>query len=457
MKQKTMFVCSECGYASGKWMGKCPECSSWNSFVEETVSAPSAGAPAVRPLPAGKAPVPLREIEQVRYRRVLTGIPELDRVLGGGVVPGSAVLVGGDPGIGKSTLLLQMCSTLQLEGGAILYVTGEESKEQVGMRASRLNVQNPGLFILAETDLDVILAAAAQLKPQTMIIDSIQTMNAADVQSGAGSVSQVRECAARLIRFAKQENTSLFLVGHVNKEGSIAGPKVLEHMVDAVLYFEGEKRLMYRVVRTVKNRFGPTSELGVFEMAQSGLVGVDNPSVLFLSGRPDEVSGVCVCCVMEGSRPLLAEIQALTTPTPFPAPRRMASGIDYNKLCLLIAVLEKRAGIILTNYDAYLNVAGGIKLDDPAADLAVALAVSSGLKDFVIDDDVVAIGEIGLAGEVRPVSDIERRIKEGARLGFRRFIISDKNKAVDVSSEVQVLRVKDLRAAIRAAGYARQK
>ena len=273
----------------------------------------------------------------------------------------------------------------------------------------------------------------------------------------AGSVSQVRECAARLIRFAKQENTSLFLVGHVNKEGSIAGPKVLEHMVDAVLYFEGEKRLLYRVVRTVKNRFGPTSELGVFEMAQSGLVGVDNPSVLFLSGRPDEVSGVCVCCVMEGSRPLLAEIQALTTPTPFPAPRRMASGIDYNKLCLLIAVLEKRAGIILTNYDAYLNVAGGIKLDDPAADLAVALAVSSGLKDFVIADDVVAIGEIGLAGEVRPVSDVERRIKEGARLGFRRFIISDKNKAVDVSSEVQILRVRDVRAAIRAAGYAPQK
>lgn len=451
MKQKSMFVCTECGYVCGKWMGKCPECGAWNSFVEQVVSA-AASAPSAAAA-AERAPVPLQDIRQVQYRRILTGIPELDRVLGGGVVPGSAILVGGDPGIGKSTLLLQMCNTLQLDGGKILYVTGEESKEQVGMRAARLNVNNPNLYILAETDLDAILSAAAKLKPQTMIIDSIQTVNAADIQSGSGSVAQVRECAARLIRFAKTENTALFLVGHVNKEGSIAGPKILEHMVDAVLYFEGEKRLLYRVVRTVKNRFGPTSELGVFEMASEGLVGVDNPSMLFLSGRPEEVSGVCVCCVMEGTRPLFAEIQALTTPTPFPAPRRVTAGIDYNKLCLLIAVLEKRAGIILTNFDAYINVAGGVKLDDPAADLAVALAIASGLKDFVIDDDVAAIGEIGLAGEVRPVWDIERRIKEGARLGFHRFIVSDKNKPVDVSSEIQILRVKDIRAAVRAAGF----
>jgi DNA repair protein RadA/Sms len=281
-----------------------------------------------------------------------------------------------------------------------------------------------------------------------MIIDSIQTLACDDIESTPGSVSQVKECTFRLIRYAKSTGTALFIVGHVNKEGSIAGPKVLEHMVDAVLYFEGDRRLMYRVVRTIKNRFGPTSEIGVFEMAEQGLIGVDNPSTLFLSGRPDEVSGVCVTCIMEGTRPILAEIQSLTAPTPFPSPRRVSAGVDYNRICLLLAVLDKRAGIALATKDAYINVAGGLRLDEPAADLAICLAVASGVKDFIIDDDIAAIGEIGLAGEVRPVSDVDRRIKEGARLGFRRFIVSDKSKLGNYSSDIQILRVKDVRTAI---------
>ncbi len=445
-KQKTAYVCTECGYVSPKWMGRCPECKEWSTMVEEVVSAPASGSGfiAVQDL----APTPISEIENISYSRMLTGITELDRVLGGGIVPGSAVLVGGDPGIGKSTLLLQMCKTLQANG-KILYVSGEESKEQIGMRARRLGVDNPEMLVLSATDMDAIIAVMEKVRPKTVILDSIQTLCASDITSAAGSVSQVKECSSRIVRYTKKNNIAVFLVGHVNKEGSLAGPKILEHMVDAVLYFEGEKRNMYRVVRTVKNRFGPTSEIGVFEMAGNGLRGVDNPSLLFLSGRPEQTSGVCAACVMEGTRPLLAEIQSLTTPTYFPAPRRVASGVDYNKLCLLLAVIEKRAGINLGHYDAYINVAGGLRLDDPAADLAVALAIASGMKDFVIPEDLVAVGEIGLCGEVRPVSDIDRRLKEGARLGFRVFIVSDKCKIEYENSDINVIRVSDLSQALR--------
>ncbi len=451
MKQKTVFVCRSCGAAQPKWTGKCPECGEWNTLEEQISQPVSSQASKARAVlgDEDRTPVAIGEIDQAHYSRFLTGMPELDRVLGGGVVPGAAILVGGDPGIGKSTLLLQMCRTLQTDGEKILYASGEESKQQIRMRAQRLGVGGDGVMVLSNTNLESILDAAAQVRPRVLIIDSIQTLASDVIDSAPGSVAQVKECAFRLIRFAKSTATSIFIVGHVNKEGSIAGPKVLEHMVDAVLYFEGDKHLLYRVIRTIKNRFGPTSEIGVFEMGETGLVGVDNPSTLFLSGRPEEVSGVCVTCVTEGTRPILAEIQALVSPTPFPAPRRVSSGVDYNKLCLLLAVLDKRAHISLSTKDVYINVAGGLRLDDPAADLAVALSVAGGVKDFVIDEDVVAIGEIGLGGEVRPVSDLDHRIKEGARLGFRRFILSDKCKPGSYPSEIEILRVKDLAGAIR--------
>ncbi len=452
MKQRVVYVCTNCGYVTPRWMGKCPECQAWNCMAEQTSSVSTHKSGNQRSVICAEdtSAIPIGQIEHANYARLLTGLPELDRVLGGGIVSGSAVLVGGDPGIGKSTLLLQMCKSIQLTGEKILYASGEESKEQIRMRANRLGVDGEDVMVLSSTDLDTVLASAQQIMPKVMIVDSIQTLSCADVESTPGSVSQVKECTFRLIRYAKSTGTALFIVGHVNKDGNVAGPKILEHMVDAVLYFEGDKRFMYRIVRTIKNRFGPTSEIGVFEMAEHGLVGVDNPSTLFLSGRPEEVSGACVTCVMEGTRPILAEIQALTAPTSFPTPRRVSAGVDYNKICLLLAVLEKRAGVALAAKDAYINVAGGIHLDDPAADLAVCLAVASGVRDVVIDHDIVAIGEIGLAGEVRPVSDVDRRIKEGARLGFHRFLVSDKCKLGNHSSDIQIIRVRDVRDAIRA-------
>ncbi len=448
MKQRTTYICNQCGYIAPRWMGKCPECEAWNS-MEERVLTPSQAKATRSVINADAAAIPIGNIEQIIYERLSTGMPELDRVLGGGIVPGSAILIGGDPGIGKSTLLLQMCKSIDLCGGKILYASGEESKEQISMRAQRLGVSGDEVMVLSTTDLETVIASAESISPKVMIVDSIQTLSSEQVESTPGSIAQVKECTFRLIRHAKATGTALFIVGHVNKEGNIAGPKVLEHMVDSVLYFEGDKRLMYRVIRTIKNRFGPTSEIGVFEMAEQGLVGVDNPSTIFLSGRPEEVSGVCVTCVMEGTRPILAEIQSLTAPTPFPSPRRVSAGIDHNKICLLLAVLDKRAGISLSTKDAYVNVAGGLRLDDPAADLAVCLSVASGVKDFTIDDDIVAIGEIGLAGEVRPVADIDRRIKEGARLGFHRFLVSDKCKLANYSSDIQIISVKDVRQAIR--------
>lgn len=427
---KTVYVCSQCGFESAKWYGRCPECGEWNSFSEEIRQAPAKasslqsarfGAAA----PAGYNPaeiMPLKEIDSNSEVRYHTGLSELDRVLGGGIVRGSVVLLGGDPGIGKSTLLLQVCEFLG-EGQKILYVSGEESRAQVKLRANRLGVSSENLMLAAMTDIENVAHAILQTKPDIVMIDSIQTMNFSAVNSSSGSVTQVRECTQILARVAKSEEISIFLVGHVNKDGAIAGPKVLEHIVDAVLYFEGERHLSYRILRAVKNRYGSTNEIGVFEMSTSGLKQVENPSMMLLSGRPSNVSGTCVACVIEGSRPILAEVQALVSKTNFGTPRRMSTGFDYNRTALLIAVLEKRAGYFFGNLDTYINVVGGLRLEEPAADLPVSLALISSLLDKPIDDDVIAFGEIGLAGEIRAISNVEARVKEAQRLGFQTCLL----------------------------------
>ena len=426
---KTIYVCSQCGYESPKWYGRCPECGEWNTFSEEMrqapAKAPSASVPLGSVAPAGYNPNDIMKLEdvdsndEVRYH---TGISELDRVLGGGIVRGSLVLLGGDPGIGKSTLLLQICEYLGKEQ-KILYVSGEESRAQVKLRANRLGVSTENLTLASMTDLENVVHAILQTEPDIVMVDSIQTMNFAAVSSSSGSVSQVRECTQILARVAKNEEISIFLVGHVNKDGAIAGPKVLEHIVDAVLYFEGERHLSYRILRAVKNRYGSTNEIGVFEMTTEGLHQVENPSMMLLSGRPSNVSGTCVACVIEGSRPILAEVQALVSKTSFGTPRRMSTGFDYNRTALLIAVLEKRAGYFFGNLDTYINVVGGLRLDEPAADLPISLALISSLLDKPIDDDVIAFGEIGLAGEIRAISNVEARVKEAQRLGFQKCLL----------------------------------
>ncbi len=426
---KTIYVCSQCGYESPKWYGRCPECGEWNTFSEEMrqapAKAPSASVPLGSVAPAGYNPNDIMKLEdvdsndEVRYH---TGISELDRVLGGGIVRGSLVLLGGDPGIGKSTLLLQICEYLGKEQ-KILYVSGEESRAQVKLRANRLGVSTENLTLASMTDIENVVHAILQTEPDIVMVDSIQTMNFADVSSSSGSVSQVRECTQILARVAKNEEISIFLVGHVNKDGAIAGPKVLEHIVDAVLYFEGERHLSYRILRAVKNRYGSTNEIGVFEMTTEGLHQVENPSMMLLSGRPSNVSGTCVACVIEGSRPILAEVQALVSKTSFGTPRRMSTGFDYNRTALLIAVLEKRAGYFFGNLDTYINVVGGLRLDEPAADLPISLALISSLLDKPIDDDVIAFGEIGLAGEIRAISNVEARVKEAQRLGFQKCLL----------------------------------
>ena len=426
---KTIYVCSQCGYESPKWYGHCPECGEWNTFSEEMrqapAKAPSASVPLGSVAPAGYNPNDIMKLEdvdsndEVRYH---TGISELDRVLGGGIVRGSLVLLGGDPGIGKSTLLLQICEYLGKEQ-KILYVSGEESRAQVKLRANRLGVSTENLTLASMTDIENVVHAILQTEPDIVMVDSIQTMNFAAVSSSSGSVSQVRECTQILARVAKNEEISIFLVGHVNKDGAIAGPKVLEHIVDAVLYFEGERHLSYRILRAVKNRYGSTNEIGVFEMTTEGLHQVENPSMMLLSGRPSNVSGTCVACVIEGSRPILAEVQALVSKTSFGTPRRMSTGFDYNRTALLIAVLEKRAGYFFGNLDTYINVVGGLRLDEPAADLPISLALISSLLDKPIDDDVIAFGEIGLAGEIRAISNVEARVKEAQRLGFQKCLL----------------------------------
>ncbi len=425
MKEKKVYVCESCDYQSPKWMGQCPSCKKWNTFVEETYQPVSvAKNQRTSVISDMSEPVLFGEMEMPKYIRVKTGTSELDRVLGGGIVKGSVVLLAGEPGIGKSTLLMQICSQLSER---VLYVSGEESKGQLKLRGERLEINGEGVYFLTETNVDSVLNHAEKLKPEIVIIDSIQTMFDPNCTSIPGSINQVKECAVKLIAKAKSQGISIILVGHVNKEGIVAGPKILEHMVDAVLYFEGERIQSYRIIRAIKNRFGSTNEIGVFEMSDKGLVEVPNPSEMLLSGRPVGVSGSCAVCVMEGSRPIIAEVQALVTPTTFPAPRRTSNGVDYNRLCLLLAVLEKRLGLKFSQCDIYLNVVSGLRLDEPSVDLAVALALISSMKDIPIPQNVIAMGEIGLAGEVRTITNLQKRINESYRLGFDTIAIPEKS------------------------------
>ena len=427
---KTVYICSECEYVSPKWLGKCPKCAAWNSFVEDVEQvAPSQSATPKRTsvIHSGESvATEFSELEAPTYIRSATGLSELDRVLGGGLVTGSAVLISGEPGIGKSTLLLQICDTLGKER-RVLYVSGEESSGQLKLRAERLKVSGKNLYILTETNIENILNEAKRIKPDVIIADSVQTMYSDVISSSPGSVSNVKEVALAFIGKAKTEGISVILVGHVNKEGGIAGPKVLEHMVDAVLNFEGDKRQSYRIIRAQKNRFGSTNEIGVFEMTDSGLRQVANPSEMLLADRPTDTSGNCAVCTIEGSRPIVAEIQALVTQTAFPAPRRTSNGIDYNRTCLILAVLEKRLGLKFSGSDVYLNVIGGLEIDEPASDLGIAMALISSLTDKKVPDALIAIGEIGLAGEIRGVSHVEQRVREAARLGFTEALLPTHN------------------------------
>ncbi len=446
-KAKTTYYCSECGNETGKWMGQCPACGAWNSLVEAPAEKRSVAVGSTRRFAAPKL---LSELDAEEELRFSTGIHEFDRVLGGGAVRGSLVLVGGAPGIGKSTLLLQLCGQVS-ESEKILYVTGEESQRQLKMRAQRLGVGAGSIYVLAETDIASILGSIEELKPTVLIVDSIQTMFDAETSSTPGSISQVRECTMRIMRSAKDNDYTAFVVGHVNKEGSIAGPKVLEHMVDCVLYFEGDQSLSYRILRAAKNRFGSTNEIGVFEMNDKGLTEVANPSEMLLSGRPANAPGTCVVAVMEGSRPVLAEIQALVTPSGFSGARRNANGIDYNRAMLLMAVLEKRAGLVLSGHDAYINVIGGLRLDETATDLAVVLAIASSFKDLPLGADLAAVGEVGLSGEVRSVSHLNQRLSEISRLGFKRCVIpAHVRDDVQAFPGLETIPVKNVREAMRA-------
>lgn len=426
-KLKSKFVCQECGYESPKWLGKCPGCQAWNSMVEEVESVVKTQGMQSPLFNAKEKVTSIINIESNEEPRVLTEIAELDRVLGGGIVPGSLILVGGDPGIGKSTLLLQASHSLAVKELRVLYISGEESVRQTRLRADRLQALSPNLFVLCETNVDQINEAIEATQPDFMVIDSIQTVYQPSVTSAPGSVSQVRECTSHFMRISKIKGIATVLVGHVTKEGAIAGPRLLEHMVDCVLYFEGERHHSYRLLRAVKNRFGSTNEMGIFEMNEAGLREVTNPSELFLSERPLGVSGSTVVASMEGTRPVLVEIQALVSSTNFPTPRRMATGIDYNRLSLIMAVLEKRMGMYLQNQDAYVNVAGGVKLDEPAVDLAVAVSIASSFRDQPTQPFDVVFGEIGLTGEVRAVSRVEQRVKEAQKLGFKRIILPEKS------------------------------
>lgn len=451
-KSKSVYICSECGFESAKWYGKCPGCSQWNTMneeIKEVSPIKSSGSGVSRGI---ARPVPIGEISSTGEERYHTGLTELDRVLGGGIVKGSLILISGEPGIGKSTILLQICEYLG-RSLKILYVSGEESGSQIKLRASRLGVRSDNLYVLTETDIQYVIEQIRADPPGLVMIDSIQTMNFTDLNSSPGSVTQVRECTNAVMRAIKALGIPTILVGHVNKDGAIAGPKVLEHIVDAVLYFEGDRQMSYRILRAVKNRYGSTNEIGVFDMGDSGLQQVDNPSLALLSGRPKHVSGTCVTCVIEGSRPILAEIQGLATTTGFGNPRRMATGFDYNRMSLLLAVLEKRAGYYFSNLDAYVNVVGGLRLDEPAADLAVAMALVSSLKDRPVCDDAIVFGEIGLAGEIRSVTHIDARIGEAARLGFRKCILPYHNmkKIHSQQAGIQLIGVKDVREAFEAA------
>ena len=422
--KKTVYFCQECGYESAKWMGQCPGCKAWNTFVEETVSTKKSSSSGItKSSEKRQEPVILKDISLSEDERQTTKIGELDRVLGGGIVPGSLVLVGGDPGIGKSTLLLQVCRNLAEKQVSVLYISGEESLRQIKLRANRIGQFTDKMQLLCETNLEVIREVIERRKPDVVVIDSIQTMFHEDVSSAPGSVSQVRESTNILMQIAKGMGVSIFIVGHVTKEGNVAGPRVLEHMVDTVLYFEGDRHASYRILRAVKNRFGSTNEIGVFEMQKGGLVEVENPSEYMLSGKPENASGSVVACAMEGTRPMLMEIQALVCKTNFGMPRRTAAGLDYNRVNLLMAVLEKRMGMPLSTYDAYVNIAGGIRLNEPAADLGIVMAIASSYKNRPIDEDTIVFGEVGLSGEVRAVTMPEQRVSEAKKLGFKRCIV----------------------------------
>ena len=434
-KQKTIYCCSECGNETANWAGKCPACGAWNTLTEVKLDSGNRKNTYAKARSRAK-PRKISELDMSAEVRFSTGIPEFDRVLGGGAVVGSLVLVGGAPGIGKSTLLLQMCGYID-DQRKILYVTGEESERQLKLRAVRLGVDRAEVYVLAETDINSIASCIDELEPEVVIIDSIQTVSDADVTSTPGSISQVRECTMRIMRMTKEKGITVFVVGHINKEGSIAGPKVLEHMVDCVLYFEGERSTSFRILRAAKNRFGSTNEIGVFEMDEDGLACVENPSEALLSGRPENTPGTCVACVVEGTRPILAEVQALVSPSGYNASRR-SNGIDYNRAAMLLAVLEKRGGLQVSGCDTYINVIGGLSLDEPAADLATILAVASSVLDRPLGADLAAIGEVGLSGEIRSVSVINQRLSEIARLGFKRCVIP-----AHVRDEVK--RIEDLR------------
>ncbi|MDD6490298.1 MAG: DNA repair protein RadA [Clostridia bacterium] len=450
-KIKSLYVCSQCGFESAKWYGKCPGCSEWNTLVEEIRETQKAGyvAPSQRQT-AASVPVPITQISTEDEERYHTGSKELDRVLGGGIVKGSLVLLGGDPGIGKSTILLQICRHLG-KTLKILYISGEESKRQIKLRASRLNIECDSLYIMTETDVEIVANQIQSEKPDLVMIDSIQTMNFKELNSSPGSVTQVRECTNILMRTSKALDIPCIIVGHVNKDGAIAGPKVLEHIVDAVLYFEGDKQMSYRIIRAAKNRYGSTNEIGVFQMNDTGLCEVENPSLMLLSGRPKNVSGTCVACSMEGSRPILAEIQGLVTNSGFGNPRRMSTGFDYNRMSMLLAVLEKRCGYFFSNLDAYINVVGGLRLDEPATDLAVAIALVSSLKDIIVPENLLAFGEIGLTGEIRAVNHATQRVTESARLGFKKCIIpyhNLKGLIIPSDTDIEIIGVRTIRDAV---------
>ena len=447
--KKTIYLCQNCGYESGKWMGQCPGCKEWNTFVEETVSKTERTN--ARSMREEKSPVTLSGISLEDESRMNSGMKELDRVLGGGIVRGSLVLVGGDPGIGKSTLLLQVCRNLTDQKRKVLYISGEESLAQIKMRAKRIGEFGESLYLLCETNLEVIRKAIEKMRPEVVVIDSIQTMYQEEISSAPGSVSQVRESTSILMQIAKGMNITIFIVGHVTKEGVVAGPRVLEHMVDTVLYFEGDRHAVYRILRGVKNRFGSTNEIGVFEMRTEGLAEVENPSEFMLNGRPEDASGSVVACSMEGTRPILIEIQALICQSNLGIPRRTAAGTDYNRVNLLMAVLEKRAGLHLSSCDAYINIAGGIKMNEPAIDLGIILAIVSSYKDKVIDEKTIVFGEVGLSGEVRAISMAEQRIMEAKILGFQRVIYPKvcENERTRIKG-IELVGVSNVREAIRA-------
>ena len=451
-KAKTVFYCTNCGNETPRWQGKCPACGAWNT-IEEHIEKPSAGSVKTKAAPVGqsKRPQRLQEISSEGETRFSTGMGELDRVLGGGAVAGSLVLVSGAPGIGKSTLLLQICNSLCADR-RVLYVSGEESERQLKLRAERLGVAPESLFVLSETRLSDILEAAAETKPDILIVDSIQTLYNEENDSSPGSVSQVKDCTMSMMQLSKSNGITVFVVGHINKDGNIAGPKVLEHMVDCVLHFGGDPNSSYRLLRAAKNRFGSTNEIGVFEMQDSGLTEVPNPSQMLLEGRPEGASGTCVSCVMEGTRPVLAEVQALVAKTMLNVPRRVSDGFDFNRAVLMLAVMEKRAGMKMSMFDAYVNVIGGLRLDEPGADLPVVLALASSYRDQCIPDDLVAIGEVGMTGEIRSVSHMNQRLAEISRLGFKKCMIPrGGSEKLDIPEGLTVYRVKNIREAIETA------